>query len=657
MKRFPLYLLLASAFIFGACTKDIDEPQPQPGPDPVEDAVSSGITYQLLVYSFADSDGDRVGDFTGIENRLDYLKEMGVQALWLSPVHPAASYHGYDVLDYEGLNPDYGSEADFKSLLSTAHSKGIKVYLDFVLNHTSKDHPWFLAAKNDAGSKYRDYYMISSDPQADVKAGRFPMLSKSAYNSGEWFQMASGGASASMKVKFTLTCDSQDKPQTLRIDQTDAITNTGTPNSGKWLWWGDPGQNTQFYTTGSHTYTLAMEINSPWGVLVRTSSTQWDSYKYGAPAGKNTLEWGKELKLSNTDNQDILLPGMSQEFYYAMFGSYMPDVNYGAVSDCENSPAFIDMCKAADKWIQMGVDGFRLDAVKHIYPNANNGDNPEFLRKFHEHCNATWHAAGHTGDFYMVGEQFSEAGEVAPYYKGLTALFEFSFWWRLSEIINSSNAGSFVSNLQGYQKEYAKYRKDYIEATKLSNHDEDRAGSTLGQSKEKMKLAGAILLTCSGEPYIYQGEELGYWGTKAGGDEYVRTPILWNASTYADAKLGGKVDKAMLTNEMSVESQIKTDASVLNVYRTFGSARAKYKALAKGNLGYCASASGNSQIAAWYREYDGQKVLVVHNLGAGTITLTLSGDKLDNIICSNGSVTVKGSKLTVGGYASAVFLQ
>lgn len=116
-------------------------------PDVLPEGGKSDITYQMLVYSFADSNGDQIGDFRGIINHLDYLEEMGVSAIWLSPIHKASSYHGYDVLDYDSINPLYGTEDDFKALLDAAHNKGIKIYLDYVLNHTSKNHPWFLNAK------------------------------------------------------------------------------------------------------------------------------------------------------------------------------------------------------------------------------------------------------------------------------------------------------------------------------------------------------------------------------------------------------------------------------------------------------------------------------------------------------------------------------
>ena len=112
--------------------------------DPIEwdGTKSAEITYQLLVYSFADSDGDGIGDFQGIIDKLDYLDSLGATALWLSPIHPAASYHGYDVKDYAAVNPDYGTLEDFRALVAAAHGRDIKIYIDYVLNHSSKDHPW-----------------------------------------------------------------------------------------------------------------------------------------------------------------------------------------------------------------------------------------------------------------------------------------------------------------------------------------------------------------------------------------------------------------------------------------------------------------------------------------------------------------------------------
>ena len=99
--------------------------------------------YQLLVYSFADGNGDGVGDFKGIVNHLDYLEKLGIRGLWLSPIHPAKSYHGYDVRDYKAVRSEYEVDGyTFDKLLQECHKRDIKVILDMVLNHTSDDHPW-----------------------------------------------------------------------------------------------------------------------------------------------------------------------------------------------------------------------------------------------------------------------------------------------------------------------------------------------------------------------------------------------------------------------------------------------------------------------------------------------------------------------------------
>lgn len=615
----------------------------------------AGTAYQLLVYSFADSNGDGIGDFNGIASKLDYLDEMGVSALWLSPIHPAMSYHGYDVKDYYSVNSEYGTEEDFKNLLAKAKAKGIDIYLDYVLNHAGKDHPWFLSAKASEDSPYRDYFIFSSDPAADISAGRLAMFPKNGYDSGQWFSCVSGSAT-SMKVKFTLTLDGAGKPKTLKIEQVEEIANTGSQTSGIWLYYGD-GKMAQFYTTGGSTCTLSLDISSSWGVLVRTSQTQWDSYKYGAPSSNHQLVWGQELTLSNTDAADILLPGMNSLMYHShLWTDWFADFNYGAASTSETSPAFKDLAASADKWINMGVKGLRLDAVKHIYWSETSDENPTFLDKWYQHCNATYKAAGNSGDIYMVGEVFSEASKTFSYYKGLPSVFEFSFWWGLKDVLNNRSAGSFVNNLISWRSSYLSNRSDAVPAIKLTNHDENRAASDLGRSDAKEKQAAAILLTAEGKPFVYQGEELGYWGVKDGGDEYVRTPMKWTKTgAVASGRLGGKVDNSMLTASISVEAQSADANSLMNVYKTFSQVRNTYPALASGKMN-AANISG-STILSWYMtSSDGQKVLVIHNVASSAKTLSVSGD-MSKPIAILGSAALKGGQLILEANSSVVFLQ
>ena len=114
--------------------------------------------YEVFVRSFADSDGDGIGDLRGLTQRLDYLNDgtrptttdLGVTALWLMPVAESPSYHGYDVTDYEAIEKDYGTADDFRALMTAAHARGINVIVDLVLNHTSIDHP-VVPGRSDAG--------------------------------------------------------------------------------------------------------------------------------------------------------------------------------------------------------------------------------------------------------------------------------------------------------------------------------------------------------------------------------------------------------------------------------------------------------------------------------------------------------------------------
>lgn len=127
--------------------------------------------YEIFVRSFADSNNDGIGDFQGIRENLDYLKELGVGAIWLMPMMDSTTYHGYDVADYYSPNPDYGTMEDFDALVAACHEKDIKIIIDFVVNHTSSENEWFQSALSDENSPYRDFYYIEeSIPVAESDA-------------------------------------------------------------------------------------------------------------------------------------------------------------------------------------------------------------------------------------------------------------------------------------------------------------------------------------------------------------------------------------------------------------------------------------------------------------------------------------------------------
>lgn len=154
----------------------------------------STVYYEVFVRSFADSNGDGIGDLKGLTEKLDYLNDgnpdthddLGVGGIWLMPVQPSPSYHGYDVTDYRSINPDYGTLEDMEKLIEEAHKRGVKVIMDLVVNHTSIKHPWFIKASQSKNGQYRDWYVWAEDQ------GIAPSGTSAAGSGNPWFER--GGA-------------------------------------------------------------------------------------------------------------------------------------------------------------------------------------------------------------------------------------------------------------------------------------------------------------------------------------------------------------------------------------------------------------------------------------------------------------------------------
>jgi alpha-glucosidase len=120
----------------------------------------NAVIYQVYPRSFQDTNGDGIGDLNGIVDRLDYLQSLGVDAIWLTPIYASPNYDfGYDVSDYFNVNPEYGTLADFDRLMSAANKRHIRVIMDMVMNHTSNEHPWFIASRSSRGNPYRNWYV------------------------------------------------------------------------------------------------------------------------------------------------------------------------------------------------------------------------------------------------------------------------------------------------------------------------------------------------------------------------------------------------------------------------------------------------------------------------------------------------------------------
>ena len=158
MKRRILALLLIAAMVLSGCAAE-----KEPEIVPVDDKYRN--YYEIFVYSYADANGDGIGDFKGLESKLPYIADMGFNGIWLMPIMPSPSYHKYGVTDYYNVDPQYGTLEDFRSMLAKAHELGIDIIIDLVVNHSSSEHPWFLDAKTGPDAAYRDYYVWSEEAQ------------------------------------------------------------------------------------------------------------------------------------------------------------------------------------------------------------------------------------------------------------------------------------------------------------------------------------------------------------------------------------------------------------------------------------------------------------------------------------------------------------
>ncbi|MDR0667487.1 MAG: hypothetical protein LBF90_02580 [Prevotellaceae bacterium] len=460
------------------------------------DGVKRGdVYYEIFVRSFADTDGDGIGDLRGVTEKLDYLHELGISGVWLMPIHPSPSYHGYDVENYKAINPDYGSMSDFDALMTKANRLGIKVVLDLVINHTSKTHPWFTQACSHADSPYRSFYLFApaNAVQAEIAAGHVPSIVR--YNANEWHNVESG----------------------------------------------------------------------------------------------------------TTDYR-----------YYGMFTSWMPDVN-------PESTAIMDsIYEAAKWWLDKGVAGFRLDAAKHIYQEERSPQNIDFWRAFHNKLKTF------KPDVYLIGEVLDgNVDNVAYFYQGFPALFNFPNWYNLEWALNNRTGRYYPRDVDDCMKAFAAYNPDYLNVPKLSNHDEDRTMSQLGDDVAKAKVAAAVLLTMPGQPYMYYGEEIGMRGVRTGGDENVREPFLWSAGHDAYRTTWRTPQYSTDASVLSLARQQADEHSLYAAYAGFIRLRNTYPALAEGNLTYPDPADMLPELMVYIRQKGEQRIMVLHNLGTVARTYRL----------------------------------
>ena len=483
-----------------------------------------GVIYQIYPRSFCDANEDGVGDIPGIQEKLDYIHHLGVDAIWLSPIYESPKKDmGYDVSDYLSIDPSYGTMFEFKKLVKIAHLRKLKIIMDFPLNHTSDEHPWFVEAKSSRDNPKRDWY-IWHDGKAKRNGTRtFPNNWRSSFGGRSW---------------------------------------------------------------------------------------TWD---------ENT-----------------------QQYYLHSFLPEQPDLNW---RNPKVKKAMFDIMKF---WLELGVDGFRLDVANYIIKDEQLRDNPYgnisgYPRLYDLQLHKYDRNQAESHDIYKemrtmldqygamtVGEIYPDEGRKEP---KLPASYlgngdELNLAFDFSTMYTKFSARDFLKTLIYW---YTSLPKDAWPCNVLSNHDKSRAFSRVANNSiQRAKLVASLLLTTRGTPFIYYGEEIGMadgkirkdeltdpagkklWPFYKGRDRF-RTPMQWTRARYA----GFSIKKPWLPiNENSrminVYKQDELQSSMLNFYRRLLALRRSDDALFAGDW---IPVDIDKNILAYYRVGQESKFLIILHFG------------------------------------------
>jgi len=481
------------------------------------------VIYQLNVKSFFDSNDDGIGDFQGLTSKLAYIRDLGVNTIWLMPFYPSPlKDDGYDISDYTNIHPQYGSLDDFRAMLLEAHRLGLKVVTELIINHTSDQHPWFQTARRaPAGSPERDFYVWSDTDQ-----------------------------------KYLGT-------RIIFIDT----------ESSNWTW--DP---------------------------------------------------------------------VAKAFFWHRFFSHQPDVNF-------DNPLVLDaVLQIMRFWLDMGVDGFRLDAIPYLVERE--GTNNENLRETHEVIKQLRAAidASYKNRFLLaeanqwpedVREYFGDGDEChMAYHFPLMPRIYMSIAqedrYPITEIMQQTpdipdtcQWAIFLRNHDELTLEMVTSKeRDYMYTTYASdvrariNLGIRRRLSTLMENDhDRIKLMNSLLLSMPGSPILYYGDEIGMGDNVFIGDRNgVRTPMQWSPDrnagfSRADPQrlyLAPIMDPIYGYQSTNVEAQIRDPSSLLSWTKRMLAVRKTSQAFGRGLRRFLKP--GNRKILAYLREYGDDTILCVANL-------------------------------------------
>lgn len=343
--------------------------------------------------------------------------------------------------------------------------------------------------------------------------------------------------------------------------------------------------------------------------------------------------------------------------YLGVFWEGMPDLDF------DNAEVRKELVSIGQYWLEQGLDGFRLDAAKHIYGDYSSTINSAEIQG----ANQKWcqeFRSGLTGvnpDAYLVGEVWDSPVIIAPYLdEALNSAFDFDLAGKLISAADRERDSDLAFTLS---KAYGLYEKSsggaYLDAPFLSNHDQTRVMTALHGNVQHAKMAAAMLLTLPGNPFIYYGEEIGMAGAKP--DEYLREPMVW----YADPAGGEgqtKWEKAKYNTEGSagsVEAQQKDDQSLLAWYRMLLHWRSEEPALRDGGIAAYSLKTAVPQVSAYIRMTAGARVLVLHNLSGQPQKAELAGGGNYGSFAtlsrkSNNEAELSGGVVTLPPYSSVI---
>ena len=493
------------------------------------------IIYELHVKTFHDSDGDGIGDFRGLIEKIDFLQELGVTAIWLLPFYPSPLRDdGYDIADYFDVNPNYGSLEDFRAFLDAAHQRGLRVITELVINHTSDQNPWFQKSRRaPPGSPERELYVWSDTPEKYMDA---------------------------------------------RIIFKD----------------------------------------------FETSNWAWDP--------------------------------VAKAYYWHRFYSHQPDLNF-------DNPAVHDAVeKVCDFWLNMGVDGLRLDAIPYLYEREgticeNLPETHVYLRKLRAHIDAKFPGR------MLLAEANQWPEDAAAYFgKGDESHMNFHFplMPRMFMALQMEDRFPIIDILEQTPAipdncQWAMFLRNHDELTLEMVTDEERdymyrvyasdpharinlgirrrLAPLLANSRRKIELLNTLLLSMPGTPIIYYGDEIGmgdnfYLGDRNG----CRTPMQWSPDRNAGFSkanpqqlyLPVTIDPEYHYEAINVENQQKNLSSLLWWMRRVIAMRKNFKAFSRGSLEFLYP--DNAKVLAFLRHHENETIVVVVNLSrfAQSVELDLS---------------------------------